>query len=152
MINYNIKNDGTSTISGSTKDNYTLAREAVISAMNDLIAGENIYIHCSHGSDRTGTLVYLLEGLLGINKEERYEDFELTTLSGFSDRTRYYRQKNTSGNSTFIWNRKFEYLTTDPDGVGLAENSAIYDWFMSGSTDTEADAALIQAFRNAVLE
>lgn len=154
MIHYNIKNDGTTSIQNSNKDNYTLAREAVVSAMNDLIAGENIYIHCSHGADRTGTLAYLLEGLLGISQEDRYTDYELTTLAGQSDRTRYYHHKGTSGSDTdkFVWNRKFIFMTSDPNGPGLVTNSDIYNWFMSGSTDPTADEALITTFRNAVLE
>ena len=153
LIHYNIKNDGTNS-TGGTDDNYTLARKAAVLAINDIIAGESIYIHCSHGADRTGTLAYLLEGLLGVSKEDRYEDYELTTLAGQSDRTRYYRQKGSTGSATakFVWNRKFVFMTTDLNGVGLAENSDIYDWFMSGSEDPTADEALITSFRNAVLE
>jgi hypothetical protein len=157
LIHYNIKNDGTKTgdpAKVGDKDNYTLAREAVASAMADLAAGESIYIHCSHGADRTGTLAYLLEGLLGVSTEDRYEDYELTTLAGQSDRTRYYDHKGSAsgGSSEFIWNRKFKFMTTDPDGVGLVTSTDIYDWFMDGTTNQTADEALIQAFRTAMLE
>lgn len=37
-----------------------------------------IYIHCLAGRDRTGTLVMLLEGMLGAIKEDMYRDYELS--------------------------------------------------------------------------
>lgn len=39
-----------------------------------------LYFHCSHGADRTGTVAYLLEGLLGMSYEDIMKDFELTSL------------------------------------------------------------------------
>ena len=128
-------------------DYYTEARTAVVSAMQDLIAGENIYAHCSHGADRTGTIAYILEGLLGVSQEDRYEDYELTTLAGQADRTRYYVQKGTSDNGSYVYNRKFVYMT----GF-MATNQEIYDWFTYGLDDTTEADQLINAFRNAMLE
>ncbi len=127
--------------------NYEEARNVVTQAMQDLIAGESIYAHCTHGADRTGTLAYILEGLLGVSQEDRYEDYELTTLAGQSDRTRYYRQKNTSNNGSYIYNRKFVYMT----GF-IGTNQEIYDWYTYGLSDTTAADQLIEDFRNAVLE
>ena len=129
--------------------NFEEARDVVTRAMQDLIAGKNIYIHCTHGADRTGTLAYLLEGLLGVSQEDRYEDYELTTLAGQSDRTRYYRQKGTSNSGEFVYNRKFVYMT----GF-IATNSQIYNWYTYGMNDAEKAEAdtLIAAFRAAVLE
>lgn len=39
-----------------------------------------IYFHCTHGADRTGTVAFLLEGLLGLSYEDITRDFELTSL------------------------------------------------------------------------
>ena len=40
-----------------------------------------VYLHCSAGTDRTGTICCLLEALLGVNKEDLFTDYELTLLS-----------------------------------------------------------------------
>ena len=40
-----------------------------------------IYLHCAAGADRTATIVFLLNGLLGVPYEELVKDFELTTFS-----------------------------------------------------------------------
>lgn len=40
-----------------------------------------IYLHCWGGADRTGTICFLLEGLLGVREEELAKDYELTSLA-----------------------------------------------------------------------
>ena len=40
-----------------------------------------IYIHCSLGRDRTGTLVFVIEALLGVTKLDLYMDYELSVFS-----------------------------------------------------------------------
>ncbi len=40
-----------------------------------------IYIHCSLGRDRTGTLVMLINGLLGVEKNDLAMDYELSVFS-----------------------------------------------------------------------
>ncbi|MCR4920527.1 MAG: tyrosine-protein phosphatase [Bacteroidaceae bacterium] len=42
------------------------------------------YFHCAIGRDRTGTLAFLLEGLLGVSKSDIYKDYELTNFSYFN--------------------------------------------------------------------
>ena len=39
-----------------------------------------IYLHCSHGVDRAGTTVFLLEALLGVAKEDLIRDYELSAF------------------------------------------------------------------------
>ena len=60
------------------------------------------------GADRTGSVAYVLEGLLGVPDEIRYEDYELTFLSGLTDRTRYYKIKNNSSAANKA--KKFVYM------------------------------------------
>ena len=40
-----------------------------------------IYIHCSLGRDRTGTLVFVIEALLGVTKLDLFMDYELSIFS-----------------------------------------------------------------------
>ncbi|MBR7028208.1 MAG: tyrosine-protein phosphatase [Bacteroidaceae bacterium] len=43
--------------------------------------GQNVDFHCAIGCDRTGTLAFLIEGLLGLSELDLCRDFELSTLS-----------------------------------------------------------------------
>lgn len=38
-----------------------------------------VYLHCTHGVDRAGTVALLLEGLLGISKEDIIRDYEMSS-------------------------------------------------------------------------
>ncbi len=40
-----------------------------------------VYIHCNAGADRTGTVAYLINGVLGVSYEDLTRDFELTSFS-----------------------------------------------------------------------
>lgn len=48
----------------------------------DLAKSENypMYVHCTYGIDRTGTLCALLEALLGVNIDDICRDYELSAL------------------------------------------------------------------------
>ena len=58
-------------------------KEALIGEIRTFAEEENypIYVHCSIGRDRTGTIVFLINGLLGVSKEDLYLDYELSFLS-----------------------------------------------------------------------
>ena len=121
--------------------NYMKTWKAVTDIMTDITNTndpKNIYFHCRVGADRTGTTAYLLEGLLGVPDEARYEEYELTNLSGLYDRTRYYKKK-TSNNTTSKFVFMMDYVLTNAD---------IYNWYMHNSN---ADPNLIQAFRDAMI-
>ena len=50
----------------------------------ELLADESnypIYYHCNAGADRTGTLTFLINGLLGVSYEDLTRDFEVTSFS-----------------------------------------------------------------------
>jgi len=47
-----------------------------------------ILCHCWGGADRTGTVAFLLHGLLGLNEENMARDYELTSLSIWGERSR----------------------------------------------------------------
>ena len=129
-------------------DGYTNTRKSLKQLMQDIVAGKSIYFHCTHGADRTGTIAYLAETLLGVSKEDRFQDFELTSLSGRPDRTRYYEEK--SGN-----HKKFLYMTAKNDsdqGLELETYDSVLQWYLAGTDDEAADRALIAAFKAEILE
>ena len=121
------------------EDTYAMARQAVTDIMNDVISGNDVYFHCRVGADRTGTVAYILEGLLGVPDEHRYRDYELTSVSGLNDRTRYYAQKSSTNNKKFLF--MMGYLQTTADIVA---------WYLADTTDTGA-AARITAFKQAMI-
>ena len=140
VANYDIGFDGT---------NYRNTRAAVADIMRAIVDDQkNIFFHCRVGSDRTGTVAYILEGLLGVDNKTRDEEYELTTFSGRADRNRYYENKGDNY-------KRYAYMTSKSnvsEGLGLVDNDDIYEWFMLGSTDTVADEQLISDFRDAMIE
>ena len=50
--------------------------------MQDVVAGKKIYFNCKIGTNRTDTLAYFLEGLLGVSQEEKLQDYELSYFYG----------------------------------------------------------------------
>lgn len=122
---------------------YQALKSAMKAIMNYIIEdNDNIYFHCTIGTDRTGTMAYFLEGLLGASEEDRVEDYEMTYFYGLSNRTRYHEHLGTTVNPRFM----FMHLT-------YPSNQAIYEWFTYGDStaEKEADDALIADFRNAMI-
>lgn len=60
-------------------------------------ANKPCYFHCMSGSDRTGTVAYILLSLLGVSQSDKDKDYELTA---FSDEVDGKRFRNTNYNVT----------------------------------------------------
>ena len=77
------------------------------------LADENrypVYIHCTGGVDRTGTLAFLINALLGVGEDDLIRDYETTTFSVYGERSRnsaiykfadFYKQLKSYAGSTF---------------------------------------------------
>ena len=59
-------------------DVYIQAMQWLIDRLRE---GKPVYFHCIYGADRTGTLAFLLEALLGVGENELAKDYELTSFS-----------------------------------------------------------------------
>ena len=59
-----------------------VGKDAVRRLFADLADPANYpaYLHCTYGADRTGTMCYLLLGLLGVSDADLKRDYELTAL------------------------------------------------------------------------
>ncbi len=70
--------------------------EAIRAVFSDLADPSKypIYLHCTYGADRTGTICYLLEALLGLSEEDLLREYELSAL--------YYSWANSQKMDAFI--------------------------------------------------
>ena len=65
----------------NSKATYKTALQFVLTCVKN---DKPVYFHCAIGRDRTGTLAFLLEGVLGMSKSDIYKDYELTNFSYFN--------------------------------------------------------------------
>ena len=74
-----------------------------------------IDFHCIAGQDRTGTLAFLLEALLGVDDEELYRDWE---CSGFTNPNVWFRHDH-------LFNRIYDVINAYP-GASTRERTEAY--------------------------
>ena len=74
-----------------------------------------IDFHCIGGQDRTGTLAFLLEALLGVDDEELYRDWE---CSGFTNPNVWFRHDH-------LFNRIYDVINAYP-GASTRERTEAY--------------------------
>ena len=67
---------------GYTAEIYRDAIKRIISFLQEDRGA--IYFHCEGGADRTGTLAFLIEAILGVSESDMSKDYELTTFRSSS--------------------------------------------------------------------
>ncbi len=98
-----------------------------------------IYVHCSAGRDRTGTLCFIIGALLGVPEEKLYADYELTYMSANS-----YDKHDLRGHEWFLeFLEAFEAL----EGDTLQVKAETYCKSVIGITDEQ-----IASIRSILLE
>ena len=118
-------------------DNLVRGREPFAELFRHLTKAENfpVLMHCSGGRDRTGTMVFMLNGLLGVSEDDLCKDWEASVFS-----------LGTAGNFTSERiQRLLDYLKTLP-GATLKERVESY---VRGCGITNEEVA---AFRAVMLE
>ena len=126
---------------GETADQYQVAIRCVIGWLRD---GKVVYFHCHGGADRTGTLAFLLEGLMGVSESDMAKDFELTTYSNSIHR------RNSDGG--WFYRGLVNYIRTFAPGKTI--NEQVVAWAKtrhSDSVDPLTDAE-IEELRLLMLE
>ena len=76
---YNVENAYNSRI--ATFANNPQSIEGVRKLIEWLKAGRPVYLHCSVGADRTGTVAFLVGALCGMSEDALCKEFELTSFS-----------------------------------------------------------------------
>ena len=71
----------------SYEETFTKTRSEVAPIFDILANADNepVYYHCFGGADRTGTIGFLLNGLLGVSYSDLVIDFELTSYSSINN-------------------------------------------------------------------
>lgn len=104
--------------------------------MDHVVDGKPVYFHCAAGADRTGTIAFLLEGILGVPMDQIDKDYELTGF-GFRGGFRFRNSNEYRGMVDYI-------LRLD----GETTQDKFITWFkLAGFTTDE-----INAFREAMID
>lgn len=125
---------------GSYSANATNIRNAVKEIMKAVVKGKNVLFHCAIGTDRTGTVAFLLEGILGVSKSNLLDEYELSSFylyKGITDRVR------TNSRIKGLYNSLKKYGSTDQD--------KFINWFIATSKDKASDLKLINNYRKAMI-
>lgn len=77
---------------GEILKNKAQVKEALNFVIDAACHSKPIYIHCSAGADRTGTVICIIEGILGIVQSDCDKDYELTSFAGNGDSS-YLRKR-----------------------------------------------------------
>ena len=67
---------------GEILKNKAQVKEALNFVIDAACHGKPIYIHCSAGADRTGTVICIIESILGVSQSDCDKDYELTSFAG----------------------------------------------------------------------
>ncbi|MBO4450298.1 MAG: tyrosine-protein phosphatase [Clostridiales bacterium] len=120
--------------------NKDLYKEALSAVIDGVLNDRPVYVHCWGGADRTGTVIALLEGTLGVSKMDVIKDYELTSFSPSGVR-RYG-----SGNEGTQFKDLVEYIESDFEGGSFKEKCTNLLLDLGISKDQ------IEAFRAKMLE
>ena len=92
-------------INNTGSNTHEQLKNCFVKIVNSLRAGKKVIFHCNLGADRTGTLAFLLEGLLGASESDMAKDYEMTSYT-YDGR---YRYVDPTGISEDLYNRDHSY-------------------------------------------
>ena len=106
------------------------SKEPLKEIFSDLATPQNypMYMHCTYGLDGTGTVVYLLQGILNMSDEDKLREFQMSGFFNPEYATATYMNslidglEMYSGNTT---NEKIESFLIDEIGVTAEEIASI---------------------------
>lgn len=115
---------------GNTQELYQQAIRSIIGWLGE---GKVVYFHCAGGADRTGTLAFLIEALLGVSESDLSKDYELTTFARTNTRLRNFRATEKETHilyETITHLRKFGY----PEVADIGQLT--YNWATTRHSDS----------------
>ena len=146
MTNYIVNPLATPYITDAHMPEYRAVKAAMREVMEKVVFNhDSIFFHCTIGTDRTGTLAYFLEGLLGVSETDRLRDYEMTYFFGLTNRTRFHDTSGWSNTAPRFYSMYRSYPT----------NADIYNYFTQyephevnpNDENDLTDAELVRRFR-----
>lgn len=125
--------------SGNTRELYQMAIRDIIGWLGN---GKPVYFHCVGGADRTGTLAFLIEALLGVSESDLSKDYELTSFDGSHTRR---RNDPHDDNQDYILMYLVKHLRDNFEGNTI--NEKVENWAktrFSNDVDPLTDAEIAQ--------
>ena len=111
----------------SYEETFTKTRSEV-APIFELLANadnEHVYFHCYGGADRTGTIGFLLNGLLGVSYSDLVIDFELTSYSSINNE---HIRSHLRRHQYDRWDALINQIKTDTTGgYAYDENALLKD-------------------------
>ena len=119
------------------KETQRIHKESLIKEIKTFVNPKNfpIYIHCSLGRDRTGTLCFLINALLGVSEMDLYRDYELSMMSKKGKTDGQTAQSIVGGAFTTLYNFIKNYNNADT----LSDGARMY-MIDLGITEEEIEA------------
>ena len=122
-------------------------REALLTEIRVFANADNfpVYVHCSLGRDRTGTICFLINALLGVGEQDLFRDYEISSMA----RTGKSKDSPTSEPSYMtgvVFQYLYDYIKNFQPQKTLQENA---EAFMLSIGITESE---ISAIRKNMLE
>jgi hypothetical protein len=114
---------------GNTQELYQQAIRSIIGWLGE---GRSVFFHCAGGADRTGSLAFLIEALLGVSESDLSKDYELTTFGRANTRLRNYRATE---DETHILYELVTYLRTF-GAPGTSINDLVLNWATTRHSDS----------------
>ena len=114
---------------GNTQELYQQAIRAIIGYLGE---GRSVYFHCAGGADRTGSLAFLIEALLGVSESDLSKDYELTTFAGTNTRLRNFRATE---KETHILYELINHVRKYGDPQTMSINELVLNWATTRHSD-----------------
>ncbi|MBE7080103.1 MAG: tyrosine-protein phosphatase [Clostridiales bacterium] len=115
-------------------------KESLIKEIRTFANPDNypIYLHCSLGRDRAGTLAFLISALLGMNEMDIFRDYEMSFFSknGWADAAQGAGQLNAM---VGVFQGLYDYIKNYKRGGSMADNAAAFMMEHLGITQEEID-------------
>ena len=115
---------------GNTQELY---QEAIRTIIHYLGEGKTVYFHCAGGADRTGSLAFLIEALLGVSESDLSKDYELTTFAKTNKRLRNFRATE---KETHILYELITHLRKFGDPATMSINELVLNWATTRHSDS----------------